>query len=83
MCDAVGDLLDVMGHQDAGRGAGIPEEFGQGADESLAARQVEPACRFVEEQLPRVGHQHPGDLHAFAFPLAEGPEGAISEVFHV
>ena len=50
MSDPIGDLLDMVGHQDAGRGTGILEEAGQGADEGLAACQVNPASGLVQKQ---------------------------------
>ena len=52
----------------------------EGRDEVLAAAEVEPGRRLVEEQQLRVGHQRARDLHPLALALAERAEGPVEEV---
>ena len=48
--------------------------------EVLAAAEVEPGGRLVEQQQLGVGHQRAGDLDPLALALAEGAEGAVGQV---
>ena len=41
-----------------------------------------PGSRFVEQQQFRVGHQGSGNLDSFAFALAQGTEGPLSQAVH-
>ena len=66
-----GDLLDVMGHQDADRALWIGGDRRQAAQQVLARTEVETGSRLVEDQQLWIGHQCPSDLDALAFSLAE------------
>ena len=60
--------------------SGSQGEHATGGDQVLAAPEVEPGGRLVEEQQLGVGHQRAGDLHPLALPLAEGAERAVDQV---
>jgi DNA-binding FadR family transcriptional regulator len=60
-----------VGHQDRRQERVCAAEGVQRVEQVLAARQVQPRRRFVEEQQPGVGRQGPGDQGAAALPLGE------------
>src|SRR5712691_8249424 len=78
--EAVGHLFDMVGDQHQDRKLGIAGQLAQPPQQVLAAAQVEPGGRLVEQQQLRVGHQRPGDLHPLALALGEGRELAPDQV---
>src|SRR6266568_4600049 len=81
--EAVGYLFDMVGDQHHHRRLGIAGQLGEPPQQVLAAAQVEPRGRLVEQQQLRVGHQRPGDLRPqvedvnLAEALAEDLDGAL------
>src|SRR6266702_1828717 len=78
--EAVGYLFDMVGDQHHHRRLGIAGQLGEPPQQVLAAAQVEPRGRLVEQQQLRVGHQRPGDLHPLALALRQRGELAPDQV---
>jgi hypothetical protein len=74
------DLLHVMGHQHQRGRFDISGQQTQTRHQVLAASEVEPGGRLVEQHEFGVGHQRPGDLHPLALALAESAERPVAQV---
>ena len=72
--EVLGHLLDVVRDQDDHRRLRVGGQRGDPPEQVLAAAQVQPGGRLVEQQQLGVGHQRPGDLDPLALALGQGRE---------
>ena len=55
--EALGYLLDMVGHQNRGRGLVTGDEHTETAHQLLATSQIESGRRLIKEDQTRLGHQ--------------------------
>jgi peptidoglycan LD-endopeptidase LytH len=76
---ARGDLVDVVGHEHERRRGVVPGETTERRHELLAAPEVEPGGRLVEEHHGGIVHQRAGEQHALLLTRRQRAERAVGE----